>query len=1090
MGRDTQKEKAIIDLVINGEQSKTTLKDITTAAVNARKELNRMVEADNPNAYKEKLKAVQALTAAQQQHAARIRDTASAWGKFTKGAGSIMTGVVGGNIATAGLEAIMNLIPQVIDKSIQLKDELADIAKAADLTDSEVEGLNNQLKSMDTRTPTKELRQIAEVGGQFGVAKDQLGLFTDGMNQLNVAIGKDFGGVDNLAKDMTAVRNIFTNIKTDRIDQDLLHIGNAFNVLEAAGAATSPVMADFASRMGGTLIPLGLSEAQVLGYSATLQELNVTAERGSTAVVDIFQKMLTETETFAKVASMPLKEYKDLIGKDINAAFQKYLEGLRKVQPNQVEFAHVLEKSKLTGSGVMEVLSKLSVNSEMLATKTDMAGDALKRTDSITAEYSKKNFELAVNMKKISEWFDGFMTSPAVMGFASWLSGAGVKMLGLGNAAKEANTQFQKQKTLVKDLTDNIEPLLKRHDELKRKSVLTTAEQAEMRKVIDQVAKALPQAATQFDAYGNALDINTDKARKAIETQRSLSRYLNQEAIDENQKARRKLLEEQVRLQRELNGGTVTESKIYGREIRTTVRKMTDAEITERQQRLQELRNELDENKNVLSGLGQDSVEDRRAKRNGKPALPAPGEGAATGKPDAAKPGASTETIAGLGDDKKKSKAEILAEKSAKRAADLEQMMSEARQRGLKNAKENYEADLLAFGDRYEKMIALAGTSKQKLEEISDVMYTELESMTARHDEKEREKQAESLKELQEAAIGELEVRKKLAEAAIDLEIAAGRMDEKEGGAAKSSLEESLLNAKYLLQTGYYDSLAELGFKSLDKQKEIEGERKKTLDSSNADIQQAVANHAQACTDVETARTEADLELAKKRVKAAEIELARKKELFNDSLAVIKFFFKENTLIYRAAMIANQAWAIAEVAIDYSKALMKSIASAAGIPFPGNLIAIAKSVAIPTLQSAASIARIRAQKFDMPSFADGGFTNGPTVYGNNNRRFLAGEAGTEFIMSNPMLRNPVMADLARIMNVLQTTGTYKQLSYGNSGASDNRSPVEVDQLLVVAKLEELRKETARMANRPQSFDFLAWERKTNRVAQIRQVTTL
>ena len=66
------------------------------------------------------------------------------------------------------------------------------------------------------------------------------------------------------------------DIKTDDVGTDIMHISNALNELGAAGFATSPVVADFASRIGGVGITLGLTSGQVLGLSATLQELNVS----------------------------------------------------------------------------------------------------------------------------------------------------------------------------------------------------------------------------------------------------------------------------------------------------------------------------------------------------------------------------------------------------------------------------------------------------------------------------------------------------------------------------------------------------------------------------------------------------------------------------------------------------------------------------------------------------------------------------------------------------------------------------------------------------------------------------------------------
>ncbi|KAB7728118.1 phage tail tape measure protein [Rudanella paleaurantiibacter] len=1096
----TQRERAVVDLVINGQQSKATLKEIGTAAVNARKELNRMVEADNPEAYARKLREVQKLTQAQRDHAARINDVSTGWSRFMKNMGTMVPSVAAGTLIAGGVQTIIGLLPQAIDKSIQFKDELADIAKAADMTDAEVDDLNKRLASIDTRTPTRELRAIAEIGGQFGVPKEKLAEFTEGMNQLNVAIGKDFGGVENLSKDMTAVRNIFTNIKTDAIDQDLLRIGNAFNVLEAAGAATSPVMADFSSRMGGTLIPLGLSEAQILGYSATLQELNVTAERGSTAVVDIFQKMLTETSTFAKVAGMDLKDYKKLISTDMNAAFLAYLQGLKKVQGNQIEFAGVLEASKLTGSGVMEVLSKLSVNSEMLAEKTDMAGKALQNTDSITAEYSKKNFELAVNMKKITEWFDSFMTSPAVMGFAEWITGATVKMIGLGDAVGDINKKYDDQKKRVESLGKPFETLLQRHDQLLMKTSRTKEEQNELNGIVGKIAETVPQAITQFDNYGRAMAANTQKARDAVRVQQELLQYYNKSAIEETKNSRNQEMLRRAQLQRELNSSTVMVGPAGPGGIPTT-RKLTADEIRAKQAELNNLSTEINRKTDLLKGLGYNDPTPSTPSRGSMTSAPEvktpdekPGDKPGTGN----KPG--TGTISGVG--KPDKKGETAAEKLKREAQELERLMSEARQRSLKNADDDYEAALLQFGDRYSKMIQLAGQNQAKLNEIGSLMDDELKTITEKYDQKERERQTRILKEQLDDAETVLESEKRIRQTLVADQITAGAIQQEQARVLELEAEEQYLMAKLMLQKGYYDSLADLAGDDAEESARINRERNAAIGETEAQLSGILSEQYAARTAQRRAEQDQHFELMQERARWVQEEMQFRRQMLNDlsgllmnswgeTLAGYKKFWRDTTIIQKAAFLAQRAFALAEVAINLSRQIsaVNVAASLANAIAPGSgAIVRLKGYITASAVAAVQTAKILATSPSIPSFEAGGYTAGDKIYESGGRRFRAGERGTEFIMSNPMLRNPVMADLARILNTLQITGAYKQLGYAGQNAS--APSVHVDQAQVVAELQALAKRVDSLADRPVNWNYLAFEKVKDRVDYINDVTTI
>lgn len=398
-----QQERATVDLVINGQQAKTSLKEVQTAVISLTKDLRKMKEADDPKAFAAKTAELNKINAAYTQMNSKLRETTTSWQRFKKEMETITAGVVGGNVITEMLQQMLMFIPNTINKIMDLKDSLTDIEKAAGMTSSEVVKLNKDLGSINTTTARKELREMAVVGGQFGIAKQEMLGFVEGADVLNVALGDQFDSAQAVSEQMIKLRNIFQDIKTDNIKEDMLHIGNAINVLEAAGAATAPVMADFGSRMGGVLVPLGVGSAKVLGLSAALQELNITAERGSTAVTRIFQKMLTETDQFAKVAGVSTVRFKEMINQDIFGAFMAFVEGSKRGGASALAFASILKDSELTGAGANEVISKLAVNSELVAEKIEMAGNSIKGTDSIMSEFAKKNFELARDMKELGE---------------------------------------------------------------------------------------------------------------------------------------------------------------------------------------------------------------------------------------------------------------------------------------------------------------------------------------------------------------------------------------------------------------------------------------------------------------------------------------------------------------------------------------------------------------------------------------------------------------------------------------------------------------------------------------------------------------
>ncbi|MGB4773949.1 MAG: hypothetical protein WBP45_02140, partial [Daejeonella sp.] len=108
---------------------------------------------------------------------------------------------------------------------------------------------------------------------------------------------------------------------------------------------------------------------------------------------------------------MSTKRFKDLIGKDIFGAFMAFVEGSKRGGEGAISFANVLKDAELTGAGANEIISKLASNSDLVSTKIKLAGDNIDGTGSILAEFSKKNFELAKDMKTLGEIANSFTQS-------------------------------------------------------------------------------------------------------------------------------------------------------------------------------------------------------------------------------------------------------------------------------------------------------------------------------------------------------------------------------------------------------------------------------------------------------------------------------------------------------------------------------------------------------------------------------------------------------------------------------------------------------------------------------------------------------
>jgi TP901 family phage tail tape measure protein len=966
-----------VTLIINGQGAKTSLKEVGTAVNQLSKELRTMAEADDPNRYKELIAQKRAVTMEYQRQKQAIGEVRSSWSKFKTEFAQIATGVIGGNMITAAIQQFIQFIPNAINHSMKLKDEFADIAKTTNMTDREVKELNKTLKGLDTRTTTSDLRKLASVGGQFGVAKEQIDEFVEAADKIGVAIGDQFGGTQEAAEKTLLLRNIFADIKSQKIDEDLLKIGNGLNVLEADGAATAPVMTDLASRIGRVLVPLKVASSDVLGLSATLQELNVTAEVGGTATVEIFQRMLTETATFAKVAGVPLKEYRDLIRNDIYAAFQLYLKGINKVKDDQQSYSKVLEESKLAGNGTNQVLLALSTNMEMLDKKTTMAGTALQNTDSIMSEFEKRNHSLALGLKNLNEWWNGIIYSDGIQSFLEGTVTLLNKMLGLTDAVGEVTKKFEEQKQSVTNLTKNINPLLTEYDALKTKTSLTETEQKRLKDIIQKVGEVLPEAVSGIDAYGRALDINTERAREAIRVQTLLMQHYNKAAIAETEAEYKRVKYERERMMTKRQQGqeyvinTFTGTKTrheYGSE---ELRQM-DAEIRDLKMREDELRD-------LRAGLrGEDTLGTRRAGRNGSSSTPAPPTKTGGGAPI---------VIPGVTD-----------------KPDKEGKKGKKQNYGYEDLQAAKDAEIKAYADLYEAL-------KKKQEEH---LKREQEARKAAEElrKKELEESNGYLKDHYEKQFAEL-----AGQEATQLISTEAYNDQ------KLTLEQEYLAAQILVRQSYNEQVGELENQLIEKQTEQDKQRYQSAVNSSLLMKKA----------------------------EEELQDARR-DAFAQGIGVLKSFVDESSGLFKALFVAEKAMAVAQIIINLQREIGGYYAFGA-VGGPLGMAAATIQATAAKIRAGISIGVIGAQTVAqfLPKKAKGGFTDmaslqmdnsgnpegftaGPTLFNLGARSFIGGEAGQEYVISNPMMQNPVIANIA---NMLEMYRKGQPLTNGAGGGGND-----------------------------------------------------
>lgn len=310
------------------------------------------------------------------------------WGVFTQG--------------IAFVSGLSFTIRRCISSFAEMEEAMANTRKYTGLTDEGVRELNESLKEMDTRTSREELNELAGAAGRLGItSKDQILEFVDAADKINVALGDDLGegAIDQVGKLAMAFG------EDDRLGLRgaMLATGSAINELAQNSSANAGYLVDFTARVGSFGKALGLTQAQIMGFGAVMDENLLQDEMAATAFGNMLTKMQTDTDTFAKIAGMDVKKFSDLIKNDANGAVLALADSLKKQDPSIM--MKMFDDMGLDGSRAVAVISTLADKIDDVRKHQQLATEAYAEQRSVIEEYDTMNTTIQAQLDKAKNGF-------------------------------------------------------------------------------------------------------------------------------------------------------------------------------------------------------------------------------------------------------------------------------------------------------------------------------------------------------------------------------------------------------------------------------------------------------------------------------------------------------------------------------------------------------------------------------------------------------------------------------------------------------------------------------------------------------------
>lgn len=304
--------------------------------------------------------------------------------------------------AIGAIQGAFNKFTGARDAFLSYDEALTDAMKTTNLTKDEILDLSASLKQIDTKTSQNELLALVRAGGKLGISgqEDLLG-FARAADKINVALSEDLGG--NAEAAITAIgkmTDIFSLTDEYGIEQAMLKVGSAINELGMASTANEGYIVDFSKRLAGIAPNADISIDKILGLAATLDKYGQQSETSSTAIGQTIMAMFKRTETFARIAGIPLEEFSELLKTDVNEALLKVLEGMQRGEGGLASVTAAMEEMHLNGQRAATVLGSLSKHTDELRSQQEIANKAFTAGTSLTAEFAVKNNSLTAELEK------------------------------------------------------------------------------------------------------------------------------------------------------------------------------------------------------------------------------------------------------------------------------------------------------------------------------------------------------------------------------------------------------------------------------------------------------------------------------------------------------------------------------------------------------------------------------------------------------------------------------------------------------------------------------------------------------------------
>ena len=315
---------------------------------------------------------------------------------FNKVQGSVIVGL-------SSITGLTLTVRRAVQTFADMDQEMENVRKYTGQTTEQVHAMNEEFKNIDTRTSRERLNQLAGDAGRLGIqGKEAILDFVDAADKINVALGDDLG--EGAVKNIGKLAMSFGTDKEMGLRGAMLATGSAVNELAQNSSAAAGYLVDFTARVAGFGKQVGLTQSQIMGFGAVMDENMLRDEMAATAFGQLLVKMTTDLDTFARLTGMKVEEYKKLVTEDINGAILAVARSMK--GRDMQDLGKVFDAMNLDGQRAISVLATLGQKVDDVAERQRIATEAFEKGTSIIEEFNIQNTTVQAGLEKAKKKFN------------------------------------------------------------------------------------------------------------------------------------------------------------------------------------------------------------------------------------------------------------------------------------------------------------------------------------------------------------------------------------------------------------------------------------------------------------------------------------------------------------------------------------------------------------------------------------------------------------------------------------------------------------------------------------------------------------